>query len=75
MIDLRRRIVETRADVFGFKIGIISKNFRLGSSMRQQFEHVFNPDAHTPYAGTSTALTWGDTIQIGHTQDSKLSTS
>src|SRR5204863_17059 len=58
MVEIARRVSETGANIGGFEVGIILKNFLLGSALGEHVEHVLHPDAHAAHARASAALFW-----------------
>ena len=57
VVGLRGRVVETGEDVRRLQIGEVLENFGLRNASGKEIEHVFDANAHTADAGTSTALT------------------
>ena len=56
MINLGGSVFKAGANVFGFEVRIILKNFCFGGAAGQHVENVFDANTHTTNAGTTTAL-------------------
>jgi hypothetical protein len=56
MVDPARGEAKTRLHVFGFQIGQLLQDLLSRQPGREQIEHVRDPDAHPPDAGTAAAL-------------------
>jgi len=60
--------LQTRLDIFGFQIREVFDYLALGGTPGKHFEHVFDPDTHTPDARASAALfrVKGDSVNVAH---------
>jgi hypothetical protein len=68
MIELGCGVFQARLDVVGLKVGIVRQDFRIGHAGRDQIEHVFDADTHSPNAGPSATLVGieGNALHVIH---------
>src|SRR5579863_1124473 len=68
VIGLCRRELQTCADIFGFEIGEVLKDFGFGYAGGKKLKDINDPDAHAADTGTSAALLGveRDSIEVAH---------
>lgn len=71
MVRLACGVEEGGVDVFGFKVGVVSKDFVVGRTVGEELEDVFDADAQSANTRFSTALAGldGDSGQEGGIHD------
>jgi hypothetical protein len=68
VVNLGRSVLQAGPDVGGLQIGEVFQDLGLTGTASEHFEHVFNANPHSPYAGATAALFEinRDAIQVAH---------
>jgi hypothetical protein len=69
MIEIPGRVGQTGADILGFQVGEILKDFRLGCAFGQHVQHVLDADAHPPDARPPPTLLGTDSDSIHYARN------
>jgi hypothetical protein len=68
VISLGGRILQTSPDILLFQVGKVLKDLRLGGARPEHFEHIFDPNPHSPDTRPARALFGikGDAFEVVH---------